>query len=245
MDIRKLIIENVPVLLTSAAVAGVLSTTVLAVKATPNAARDIMDAESEHDRPITSVEKLRLTWHYYIPSAIVGGVTVAAIIGAHGVNTKKQATIAGLYTLTDRAYTEFRDKVEEKIGEKKTKEIRDEVIQERVTKDAEKPSQIIIFDEAKVLCYDAYHGNYFESTKELLMRAQNAVNEECLNNNYASQNDFHRIVGIPSTPMGEEVGWRTDNLMKLDFSSGVTEDGRPYLAFDYHMHPIRNYYKGY
>lgn len=244
MDIRKLVSDNMPVILTSTAVAGLLSTTVLAVKATPNALRDIWDAQSEHDREITKVEMVKLTYQYYIPAAIMGGATIAAIIGAHSVHTKRQAAIASLYTLTDRAYSEYKEKVAERIGEKKEKEIHDEVVQDRVTKTGDESSQVVIFDESKVLCYDNYTGVFFESSKEILARAQNEVNAECINNSYASQNEFYKRVGLPVTPFGEEVGWRPDTMLDLIFSSGITEDGRPYLAIDYRTNPIRGYYRG-
>lgn len=245
MDIRKLVSDNMPLLLTSAAVAGLVSTTVLAVKATPNSLRDIWDAQSEHDREITKLEMVKLTWKNYIPAAVVGGTTVAAIIGAHSVHTKRQAAVVGLYTLTDRAYSEYKEKVAQKIGEKKEKEIHDEVVQDRVAASGDESTQVVIFDESKVLCYDNYTGVFFESSREALAKAQNEVNAECINNNYASQNEFYKRVGLPITPFGEEVGWRPDTMLDLIFSSGLTPDGRPYLAIDYRTNPIRGYYKGY
>ena len=60
---------------------------------------------------------------------------------------------------------------------------------------------------------------------------------------YASHNDFYRLIGLPGTTYGEEVGWRTDNMMDLEYSSHLAEDGRPCLCIEYHVAPVRNYYK--
>lgn len=243
MDFKKVLSDNMPLLLTSAAVAGVVSTTVLAVRATPQSLRDIWDAESDLDRKTTIWEKTRLVWKYYIPAAVVGGATIASVIGAQSLNTKRQAALVGLYSLSNQAFVEYKDKVVEKLGEKKEKDIRDEVMKDRVENDPPKSSEIIITGKGEHLCYDSITGRYFKSDIEKVRKAQNDINHTCLNDMYASLNDFYRLIGLPVTAYGEEIGWRYDNLLDISFSSHVTEDGEPALCLDYAMDPIRGYYK--
>lgn len=243
MKIGKLLSDNMPTILTSVAVVGVLSTTILAVKSTPQAHRDILDANSELGREITPLETVRLTWHYYIPAAIMGSITVGSIITLNTVSTKRQAALASLYTLTDRAYTEYKDKVVEVMGAKKEEGIRHEIAKDRIANDPVSSKQVIITGSGDHLCYDSYSGRYFEANIEDIRRAENDINATVLEDMYASLNDFYRRIGLSETKLGDEVGWTTARRLEIDYSSHLTDDGRPCLSIGYGMEPMRNYFK--
>jgi hypothetical protein len=44
---------------------------------------------------------------------------------------------------------------------------------------------------------------------------------------------FYREVGLDTTSNSHQVGWTTDRAMELEYSSVLTPDGKPALAFDY------------
>lgn len=243
--IRKTITDNLPVILTSVAIGGVVSTTVLAVRATPEATRQIWDAQSELGREITKTEVVRLVWKQYVPAALMGTVTIAAIVGAHGVHTKRQAVIAGLYSLTERSLSEYREKVLEVVGDKKEQSIRDAIAEDRIKNNPVTASEVVIIGNGEQLCYDSISGRYFMSDQETIRAARNEINAQCNSDMYASQNDFYRLIGLPPTVFGEEQGWRSDHHLDVSFSSHISDDGRPCLSLDYHMSPIRGYYKGF
>lgn len=249
MDLRKLISDNLPGILTSMAVTGVITTTVVAVRATPAALRDIWDAEQDvtvddlRSNTRRALDRVQVAWHHYVPAAVIGGMTIAAVIGAHSISTKRQVAIAGLYSLTERAYHEYKEKVIDQIGQNKEKVIRDEIAREHIEQNPISSQEIIITGTGKHLCYDSITGRYFESDIESIRRAVNDINAKCLNDMYAEQNDFYRLIGLPITPYGAEIGWRFDHLLEIDFSSHLAEDGRPCLSLDYRVEPIRGYYK--
>lgn len=243
MNFRKLLSDNLPILLTSTAISGVISTAALAVKATPKATRDIWDAQSEFGRELTKLEVVRLTWQYYTPAVIMGGLTIGAIITLRGVDAKRQAAIAGLYSLTDKAFTEYKERVIQEIGESKESKIQDEIAKTHIEENPITSSEVIITGAGKHLCYDSVTGRYFESDIETIRRAVNDINLKCINEMYAEQNDFYRLIGLPITAYGAEVGWRTDHPLDIHFSSHITEDGRPCLSLDYRLQPIHGYYK--
>ena len=64
---------------------------------------------------------------------------------------------------------------------------------------------------------------------------------EILNNLYVSLSEFYDRVGLPHTKFSDEIGWNSDNLLELHFSSVVTPDQRPALAFSFHVDPIRKF----
>lgn len=241
--------DHSPAILTSLGVAGVVGTTVLAVKATPDALRDIWDAESEIsvDDVRTSFEKIRdrtrVAWIHYVPAALIGSATIVSIIGAQSINKRRQAAIMSLYTITDRAYNEYQSRVRDTIGSRKEENIRDSIAGDKINANLVSSSQILVTGTGDNLCYDTLTGRYFKSDIETIRRAQNDVNAEAINNQYASQNDFYRHIGLPPVVFGEEHGWRADAQMDISFSSHLSEDGKPCLALDYAVKPIRGYWK--
>lgn len=237
------IVDNAPTILTSLSAVGVVSTAVLAVKATPQAHRDIMDANSEFGRPLEMSEKFKLTWHYYIPAAAVGIVTIGCIVSLHTTSQRRQAAMASVYSVTERAFREYRDKVEEQVGATKEEAIRDSVAEDKVKANPPREEVVIITGDGEHLMYDELSGRYFKSNVEKVRQAQNTINAEVINDMYASLNDFYRLIGLPINGYGEEVGWSTDNMLDIHFSAQVSEDGQPAIVLMYDREPIRGYYK--
>ena len=110
--------------------------------------------------------------------------------------------------------------------------IRDEIAQDRVTKSP--PTEVIITDRGDVLCCELYTGRYFRSEMETLRKAQNDINHEMISGSpYATLADFYYIVGLPVTSVSQNVGWDVDRIMELKFSTVLSDDDKPCLAFEY------------
>lgn len=242
---KRFISDNTPAILTGLSIAGTVSTAVLAVKATPQALRDIMDAESELGVKLTFQDKVRLTWQYYIPSAVVGTISIGAAIGAQSINHRRQAALMSVYALTETSFREYREKTREVVGEKQEEEIKKEIAKEHLTGVPMVNSEVIITGQGDHLCYDSLSGRYFRSDIEKIRKAINDLNQSVLNDicGYASQNDFYRLIGLPPVTFGEEHGWRVDHLMDVYFSSHLDENNNPTLSLEYYTTPIRGYYK--
>lgn len=248
---KKFASDNSPTILTAIGAAGTLSTAILAGKASFKAAEVIREQESlgglveAVGEPLflDGREKLRLVWKLYIPAAISGTVTVICVVGANSISNRRGAALATAFSLSETAFMEYKDKVVEQIGINKERKIRDELAQDQVNRNPVTSREVIITGSGDVLCYETMSGRYFNSNMETLRRAQNDVNAQIINDMYASVNDFCRKVGLPPTGYGEEVGWNTMNLLELQFSSVLSEDGKPCLAVGYSHIPIRDYYR--
>lgn len=244
---RRLLKENAPTILTGLGVSGLLATVILAVRATPEATQrlqrltDDMEEAYQAGGPepllIRPRDVVKINWDLYVPAAIVGGTTALCIIGANNISSRRNAALISLYTLTERAYGEYREKVVQTIGENKEARVRDSVAQDRVI--AAGPSTTII-GAGNIPCFDSFTGRYFESTVETIRKAENDINRQCINDMYASQNDFYRLLGLPQVAVGEEVGWTTDNVLEVQFSAVLDED-RPVMALEYRKQPKINY----
>lgn len=250
-NVARTIADNSPVILTGMAVAGTVGSSILAAKGGMQAQKELENLEYEvaegraDEELLTFQGKVKTTWKFYIPAGLMTGATIACVIGANSVSTRRNAAIMSAYSLTDKAFSEYKDKVVEQIGEKKEQAVRDDIAKGRLEANPPKDSSVVVVSDGKALCYDGMTGRYFQSDMQTIRRAVNDINEKCINEAYASQNDFYRMLDLAPVAIGEEVGWRSDHLLDISYSSHLTGDDVPCLSIDYLVGPIRGYYKGY
>ena len=244
--LEKLIIDNSPAILTAIGVTGTITTAFFTGKATYKY-MEVLAEEGYYDRDYkfnrSTKEHIEHAWKFYIPAVTMGALTIACVVGANRIGNRRAAAMAAAYSLSEKVFTEYREKVVEKLGTNKERAVRDEVAQDQVTKNPVLDREIIITGNGDVLCYEAYTGRYFNSSMEVLRKAQNNINFTLLNDGYVSLTDFYNELGIPRTSASDEVGWKNDSMLDLQFSTTMSEDSRPCISIDYRVEPIRNYYR--
>lgn len=241
--VRTFTSKHSPEILTGLGIAGMLTTTVLAVKSTPKALKliEMRKEEAEVDK-LTPIETVKTTWKCYIPAAVTGVASVACLIGASSVSMRRNAALATAYKLSETALSEYREKVVETIGEKKEKTIQEKVDKERIDKNPVSKNEVIITDRGTTLCYDYQSGRYFKSDIELIKKAVNEINRQMLIHDYVSLNEFYDELGLDHTPMGDELGWRIDRgFIEPRFSSHLADDGTPCVVLNYEIAPQHDY----
>lgn len=240
---ERIMVDNSPGILTGIGVAGTVATAVLTAQATTRAMDVIREFEADFpDDPREELrERIVLTWRFYIPPVTTGLLTVASIVGANRIGTRRAAALAAAYSLSERAFSDYRERVVETVGAKKEQAVQDAIARDHVRENP--PSGIIVGDSSKVLCYEAYTGRYFYSTMETLRKAENDINYQLLHEGYASLTDFFEKIGLRRTDLSEEVGWRDNQMLELRFSAVLTEDDRPCISFTYRVEPVRKYYR--
>lgn len=231
--------KHSPEILTGIGIAGMITTTVLAVKATPKALTLLEDARYEKGTALTPVEKVKVAWKPYVPAVVTGAVSVGCLIGANSVHARRTTALAAAYQLSETALAEYREKVLETLGEKKEKTVRETISQERVEKQPVSKSEVYITNTGDTLFMDPLSKRYFKSDIELIRRAENTLNKQMLQDitGYVSLNDFYSELGLDYTDVGFDLGWNVDKLIDLDFHATQADDGRPCLAIDYLVPP--------
>jgi len=230
MTAERIARENSSSILTALGVTGTVTTAYLTAKATFKAANQIASAETEFGR-IENKEKIQLVWKMYIPAGTTGVLTIVCILGAAKINSRRTAALTAAYSLSERAYAEYKEKVIETLGEKKEQKVRDEIAADRIERNP--PSQgIILVGSGDVLCYEAYTGRYFNSNMETLRKAQNDINAKLVRENETTLSDFYYMIGIPQTSFSSYSGWKSEKMMDLSFST-LLHDGKPCLSFEY------------
>ena len=231
--------KHAPEILTGLGIVGMTATTVLAVQATPKALR-ILEERKKEEPNISKIEIVKSCWKCYVPAVVSGIVSTACLIGASSVSARRYVALTTAYKLSETALTEYRDKVVETIGEKKEQNIRDKVASDIVKKTPVSNSEVFITSNGESLCFDPMSSRYFTSSIEKIRKAVNEINRQMLQHicGSASLNDFYDELDIPHTEVGDILGWNTDNLLDIDISSHISEDGRPAVVIDYCTRPI-------
>lgn len=244
-DIRKFASKRSPEILTGIGIAGMITTTILAVRVTPKALELIEEQKEEESvDELSSFEVVKVAWKPYIPAMVTCVVSTACLIGASSVNTKRNAALATAYKLSETALTEYREKVIETIGEKKERIVRDKVAEERVKKNPVSKNEVIVTGNGKTLCFDPISGRYFMCSIETIKKAENTLNKQMLHDisGYVSLNEFYDELGLDHTSVGNDLGWNTNQLIDIDFSSQLNDNGEPSVVLDYLVAPKCDYY---
>lgn len=243
LSLKTAIKKHSPEILTGIGIAGMITTTVMAVRATPKALILIEERKEEIGvEKLEAIDMVKTAWACYIPAAITVALSVACLIGASSVNARRNAALATAYTLSESALKDYQGKVIEMFGEKKNEAVKDAVAKDKVEKNPVVTREVIITEKGNTLCYDAISGRYFKSDIEKIKKAECELNRQMLDDMYVSLNDFYYEIGLDSVKLGDELGWNVDNgYIDLSFSSQLASDGTPCLVIDYSVAPRYDY----
>lgn len=242
-DFRNTLVRRSPELLTGIGIAGMVTSTCLAVGATPKAMRLIeMKKIDEETETLSKMEVVKTCWKCYIPTVVTAGVSIACLTLASRENLKRNAALATAYTLSETALREYKEKVIETIGEKKEQVIRDKIDKDRVEKNPVDKANVIVTGKGESLCLDSVTGRYFYSNIDHINKAVNFLNRRMINEGYVSLNEFYDEIGLKYIDVGDQLGWNTERgLIELSFGTQLAEDDIPCIVINYTVAPRRDY----
>lgn len=243
------VLKRSPEILTGVGIAGMITTTVLAVKATPKAL-DLIEKrkyELETDK-LPKKEVIKQCWKVYIPAAVTGTASIICLVGASSVHIRRNAALTAAYKLSETALHDYQEKVIETIGEKKEQAVRDAVDKKRVEDNPVSNNEVIVTAKGNTLCLDYYTGRYFESDIEQFKRAINKINSVMLCDDYVSLNDLYDELGLDRVALGDEMGWNVNRVNRRELiqprtSAQIADDGRPCIVVACDPAPQHGYYE--
>lgn len=204
---------------------------IFAIKATPDAQEAVERAKDESGvMKLTAAETVKVTARYYGPAAAMELLSLLCFWGAHGIDVRRQAVLAGLVTTAEEALREYQRKVQEMIGEKAEKEVRNAQAQDFVDRNPP-PQATYILDGDTERDY-IYKGQYFRSTYFKIKEAQNMANHEMIQHMYFTESELMWLLDPdrkhlkPDSDSGM-VGWNVDKLMELDISWATGPNHEP------------------
>lgn len=247
--------RNSPTILTALAVAGVVGTVIMAVKGTIKAQNALyheadfrtnewseQTGESPDAYPIdifTKEEIVKLTYKFYIPTAIMGVTTIGCIVSANHISLRRNAALISLLSIAETAAREYHEKVVEQIGEKKEEKIRSEIAQDHLDKIPATEKTIVLTGKGNYLCFDDFSKRYFRSDIEDLRRSANLFNQRLLRDGWLGINEFYDLMGLEPIELGDEFGWIAErSLLEMRFDTKMAKDtNEPCLVIGYVVTP--------
>jgi hypothetical protein len=214
--------------LTILACAGVVSTTVLAVKATPKVVKIMEKHKSEE---LTAMQKVALAAPAYIPAIASGAATMVCIVGIGVLGRRHQAALASAYALVSNNYKRYQNKVKELYGE----EVHNNVVDALVKEDCKDVdvysvglcgrSSLESFEEEDHLFYDEYSGRYFETKMSKVLQAEYHLNRNYCLGGGVPVNMFYEFLGLPPIDCGDDIGWTFSDyeIYWIDFNHKIVE----------------------
>ncbi len=234
---KQFAIRHAPGILMGMGTVGVGSAVFLAAKAGPKAVilteqAEMEKAEREYGgttmghllAELTWQEKLAATYKLYIPPV---GLTIFGLMcfwAAHGIDLKRQAVVAGLYSTAEATLQEYQRKVVDILGQKQADEIRQSIGDDRAAQTQQSlPPPPEDFDLGTQKWCTLY-GRRFPCSYNRIKEVQNEINDLMFREMYASEADlFYKL-----DPSGEFLhpddrarmtGWTVDNMLVLRVSN--------------------------
>ena len=241
--------KNAPELLTATSVIGLITTAIWAYKAGKKAGPIIKEKKEEMELtdPEDKEAKRAVVWEtvkevtpIVVPPVLIGGVTIACIVGSNRVSNKRFVTLTAAYSLSESALKDLNGKMVEMVGEKKASDIKDAIAKEKFKKAEEHagPERFVFTGDGDVPCIDEYTGRPFRSSYQKLGAAINTLSHRIMTEMYMSLNDFYDLVdGLERTPMGDSFGWNIDDMVEgtipIHLTSCLSKDGTPCIMVSY------------
>ena len=252
---KRYFIKHEPELLVGVGIAGMISSTILEVKATPKALKliefeknrrstrktfyvDNKPVKIDQQSSLTVLETIKIAWKPYLCPAILSIASITCIIGGTTINTKRNAALTTAYAISENALTTYRNKVIETIGEKKEKNIRAKIAQDNVNNDPVSNNQVVITSGGNTLFKDSISERYFRSDIDKIRKIVNELNKKMISENYISLDDFYYELGLKPMKHADRLGWEVDDgLLEIYFNACLAENDEPCVVLDYNIYP--------
>lgn len=188
--------------------------------------------------PRSKKEVVQECWKFYIPAAVLGGGTIACILGSNVLNKKQIASLTAAYMALGKSYQQYRRQVAERIGSEAEADILEK-------SKVEEPAE----EDKKLLCYEPFSNRYFHATEAELYDAFYQVNRDFSLNGEVSINNLYSYLGLDYLPEKDDMGWCSDYMINeweyfwIDFVANkqTTDDGLEVYQVYAFQPPIPDY----
>lgn len=225
--------KHSPRIMFVAGVAGVVTSTVLACRATLQVSEIVDDIDYEvHDLKRYASEsehyKKDLVYIYakgayrigkiYAPAVIIGGTSIAALTGSHVTLTRRNASLTAAYAAVSKGLEEYRERVKDEVGIDREFELYRGITTQEIIDENGKKIKAKVLDPNKMTMYarlfDEYSRNWqknSELNKLFILCQQNYANDLLQIRGHVFLNEVYESLGIPHSKAGATVGWTLGN----------------------------------
>lgn len=194
---------------------------------------------------LTPKETVQTVGKMFIPT--VGTAVASSVLVIHGTKSlnKANAALATAYSITEAAFKDYQEKVVEVVGEKKEKQIRDEISKEAITKNPPPANTELMINTGygKCIAYEPITKKYILTSPEAIYKAVNNYNRRLIGEMWLPFNEFTYDIGIQPTAECDIIGNDVDHPLEVYLSAQLDDNERPVLVINYREHnkPKREY----
>lgn len=160
----------------------------------------------------------------YAPAVILGGLSIASILGGHNILRGRNLALAAAYATIDKSFKSYRGNVIERFGEAVDRELKYNLKAEQVTKKVEDPETgktkrvkktvLVPTDDVRERGYarlfdaacDGWN-NDANLNRSFLSGAQSYFNDVLHTRGYVFLSEIYRYLHYRETPECRVVGW--------------------------------------
>ena len=183
------------------------------------------EEDYQKDKLIVKVQNVMPYVKLYAPAAITGLASITAIVGSHGIMTRRTTSLVAAYGLLQEGFAAYRKRVVEDLGEDKDKDFRyglkTEIVEEEILNE-ETGRKKKVKKEVKSMAgrmydlsdYARFFDNYSVQYRNdpslnlfFLKSQQNYANDKLKANGFLFLNEVYEMLGLPRTKAGAIVGW--------------------------------------
>lgn len=242
-----------PVILTFLSGAGLVTTTIITIKATPKAVELIEAAEKEKNEDLTITEKLKTVWKVYIPTAICGFSTLICIFSINVLNKKNQASLISAYTFLEQSYKDYKRKNIELYGKENDNRIEEALAIEKTKKQTISAEYFmqscdLSTDEncsKPILFYERYSDRFFTATIEQVLSAEYHLNRNYILRGDNNINELYSFLGLETTEWGDDFGWiptdESEYWIEFNHIKSKLDNGDIFYILEMPFAPTSNY----
>lgn len=226
---------NKNILLASLSVIGVGATIFCTHKSTLKAVEMLKNKDVQY---MSKKEIVKETYKAYIPTVIVGGATLTAIIGNAVINRQSQLGLIAASGMFAKKYDKIIDKIKTTYGEDAVKSIQNDIriegcdyieeAEEREIRGVGAFNNTYLGkdnDAPQRLFYDSFGDRWFYARLNDVISAEYHLNRKFSLSGYTVLNDFYDFLGLEATKYGGFTGWEIDDdQYVIDFDNEECED---------------------
>ena len=186
---------------------------------------DYTEEDGKKDLAIVYVQSAVKVAKLYAPAVILGGLSIASIVGSHRILNKRNVALAAAYATVDKSFKEYRGRVVERFGKDldkelrydiKAKEIEETVVNEKGEEEVVK-STVEVVDPNKISDFariwdDGNTGWSKDPNHNLIFlnHQQRYANDLLQSRGHLFLNEVYDMLGFKRIPAGNVVGWIYD-----------------------------------
>ena len=207
---------------TAIGVSSGLGSVIAGIAATPENTRKLDNERDERIRlgipEMTFWEKAKMVGPSYIPCVLLFGTSAACFILNTLKEERKIATLAGLYSMSEKSFEEYREKVKDLFGERKESKVRDEIASDKAKLATSNSVAYIYTGDGDYPCLDAWSNTKFRLP---LRRGQD---------------------GMPLIDRSD-IGWTQDDDLQFIYTYTGDSNGEPMMVITFYPAPHPDFNK--